>query len=166
MGFRSNFPEVRRALLELGAAFDLRRRAPGRKGRLGEELIDLVAAHIEDRTRTHQLGPDGRPLRPLAPSTLARKRSRGFPPTIGVETGEMLDVGEIRGKTHVDNETVVMQYGLGEPATSKAEWFQEGDSSRRRPAREFYDLGEDGEAKVMEFVDEVAEQARKDFEGN
>lgn len=160
--FHSNFDEVRLALATLGQAFHMRRRVSASR-RLGDEILDLVTAVVEERTRVQKLAPDGTPLPALKPATIRRKLRKGFPPELGVETGMMLDKGEIAGQSHVLDDEVVMRYGLGEDTRDKAEWFQEGRPGIQAE-RPFYELGDDGERAIDAYIDEVAEQARKDFE--
>lgn len=163
MPARTNYNEVNRALGVLGRTFAMQRRPKGSK-RIGEEILELIAATIEERTRVQRVAPDGTPLAELKRSSLLRKLRKGFPPVLGVETGMMLDGGEIQGETEVESDSVSMEYGLGEHERDKAEWFQEGKD--HQVARPFYDLGDDGMERLMDYIDEVAEQAREEFEGS
>lgn len=162
MAFRSNFDDLKKSLDELGQAFAVDRMVSNSR-RMGDELIDIVARVIEDRTRNRHLEPDGTPMAQLKHSTIKRKLRKGFPPVLGVETGMMLDFSEIRGKTHVKEDSIEMEYGLGIDTEDKAEWFQEGRSGAQEK-RPFYELGEEGEKAVDDYIDEVAEAAKQRFE--
>lgn len=168
MPARTNYNEVNRALGVLGRTFAMQRRPKGSK-RIGEEILELIAATIYERTAIQKVAPDGHPLAALLESSLKRKLRKHFPPVLGIETGAMLDKGEIQGDTEIEKDSASMEYGLGEWERQKAEWFQEGgDEGNKRPTqaeRPFYDLGDDGMERLMDYIDEVAEQAREEFEG-
>ena len=149
----SNRAAVQRALFGLSQAMNLRRSLPGRKGKLGDELIDTATLAIADRSVNRQQDPDGNPWAPLRPRTLARKRKLGLDPRINIETYTMLDILQIRGVTAITSHTAVMTPGLDEETRQKIEYAQEGGDNR--PERPFVDLGKDGERAVDELIEEV-----------
>lgn len=161
----SNLPEIRRSLAELGQILNLRRRPAGSGRRIGEEILDLVALVIEERTIGRQQDPMGRPLSPLRPRTLARKRRLGYPSTIGVEQHKMLDLNEIIGDQVVTDKVAAMTYGHTSDQRAKAEWFQD-PSNPNQADRPFYDVGKDGEKLVDAYIeDEVIERRIKELGG-
>lgn len=141
----SNRSQVSRALHILANSLNLRNRSPLGNRRLGDELVDAAAAAIRERSVTKQADPSGNPWKRLSPRYLRRKLRQGYPATIGVRTGEMLDPEQVRGRTVVTANAAAMTAGLDAETQQKAEWFQEG-GARNRPARPFYDLGREGEA--------------------
>jgi hypothetical protein len=163
MPFRSNYREVAAAVSAVPELFNPRRRT-GRGKRLGDEVADVVAMTIVERTRQQQLTPDRRVLARLKPATVRRKVRKGAPILIGVESGQMLDLEEVRGKVTIIRDAVAMEYGLGPEMEARAEFFQEGRPGVQE-SRPFYDLGRDGQRNVEAYVDEVAEDGRKAFEG-
>lgn len=161
----SNLPEIRRSLFELGQILNFRRRPSGGGPRVGEEILAMIATVIEERTIRRQQDPLGRPLAPLRPSTLTRKRRLGYPSTIGVEEHKMLAFNEIRGDQMVTDKVAAMTYGQGSDQRAKAEWFQD-PSNPNQAAREFYDIGKDGEKLVDRYIaDEVIERRIKELGG-
>ena len=157
----SNKTNLFRAVFGLSQAMNLRRRF-GAGSRLGDELIDAAAAAIEDRTANRQQGPDGRPLPRLRPRTIARKRARGLDTRILIETHEMLDFAQVRGKTVVTSNVAAMTAGLDTYTQFKVEQAEEG--APNRPKRHFYDLGRDGEKAVDALLGEVTTRAILDAE--
>jgi hypothetical protein len=149
---QSNLFEIRQNLNELGQCMNLRRRPKGSSRRVGDELLDIVAVAIEQRTRQRQQDPSGRTLAKLRPATIARKLRLGYPLTIGVETGEMLDLEQIRGEQVITADSATMTYGLDAETRAKADRFQEGNA--RQAPREFYDVGREGERLVDAYVED------------
>ncbi len=153
----SNRIQVSKALLGLGQAFSLRRPIGNGNRRLGDELIDTAAGAIVDRTVTRQLDDLGRPLRPLKRRTIERKARAGLDTRILIETHEMLDFGQVRGKTAITANTATMQAGLDDETQRKVEYAHEGGPNR--PKRPFYDLGPNGERATDELFHEVVADA-------
>lgn len=153
-GISSNRPAVARALFGLSQALNLRSRPAGGNRRLGEELVDAAAAAIRERSVTGQKDPDGNPWRRLSPRYLRRKLAEGYPATIGIRTGEMMDPEQVRGRVVVTASTASMTAGLDAETQQKDEWFQDG----RRP-RPFYDLGKEGQAAVDLVITEAIDAA-------
>jgi hypothetical protein len=142
--------------------------APGRyKGRLGQDVIDLVAQGIVDQTVLGQMDPSDLPLAPLARSTLERKRRLGYPETIGVETKKMLSMKQLRGTNVVVKNRTEMRYGVDQQSRDKSVWFQEGVKRKggtRQSARPFYGLNKkivaDLDALITECLDRVVDRYR------
>lgn len=161
----SNLPEIRRVLAELGQILNFRRRLAGSGRRIGEEILDVIAVAIEERTIRRQQDPSGRPLARLRPRTVARKVRLGYPLTIGVERHEMLNLDEIRGDQVVTDKVASMTYGHEPSQRAKAEWFQD-PSNPNQADRPFYDVGKDGEKLVDSYIeDEVIERRIKELGG-
>lgn len=155
----SNLPEIRRTIAELGQIMNFRRRQASSGRRVGEEILDVVALVIDDRTINKQQDPSGKPLARLKPRTLARKRRLGYPSTIGVEEHKMLDLDQISGERVVTDKVASMTYGRTADQRAKAEWFQDPSNPNQAP-REFYDVGKDGEKLVDRYIDEEVIQRR------
>ena len=117
-------------------------RGRGPRGMLGEDVADMVAEIVMDRTVNRQAQPDGSPLAPLRPATVERKRRLGYPDTILVETGRMLAQAQLQGDADLsDPHEMRVVYGLDDEARQKAEWAHEGAPNRAR--RPFYEIGTD-----------------------
>jgi hypothetical protein len=132
----------------------LRRRPRNSSVTIGESLIDAVAVTVQHRTVDEQKTPTLGPLKALSPRYLARKVRQGYSSRIGVRTGRMLDVNEVKGETYVGRSVAVMTFGREEEIKQRAEFFQE----RGRP---FYELGPREEKAVAAVIDETAEQQRR-----
>jgi hypothetical protein len=149
---QSNFRDIARNIADLGDTLNLRRRLKGASRRVGDDLLDVTAVAIERRTVVEQRGPDGAPLAPLRPATIARKIAGGFPLTIGIQTYEMLDLDQVRGEQVVTDTTAQMTYGTKDTARAKAEKFQEGGTNQS--PRFFYDLGREGEELIDGYIED------------
>lgn len=155
---RSNLPEVLRGIRDVADCLNLR--AVGRYGLLGEDLMDLTAEGIFDRTVLGQQEPGGGPLAPLAESTLARKRKAGYPDTIGVATGHMLALDQLKGDRSVSADRATMAYGRDEEARLRMAYFSEGHGGRRRqPPRPVFEFDDRIDAELDALVDEVVIRA-------
>lgn len=157
----TNLPEIKSALRGLEDILSLSR--PYRSGRLGDEVADLIAVGIQTRTIDEQQGPGGDPLAPLSPRTVARKLRKGFPATIGVETGEMLEIQQVRGMVAIGSGEMVMEAGLSQAVKDKVAFFSEGDPKNNRPARRFYELDEEIEAQLDDLFEEVADERLREL---
>jgi len=153
---KSNYPEIARGMDELRGAFNMHSR--GRYRTLGDDLLDVLAQAIFDQTVNYQRDPDNTHFRPLAPSTLARKRRLGYPDTIGVETGEMLSMPQLTGQRTITPRMASVVYGENESARQKAEWFQEGRKGKQ-PARRFFEINPLFEKDMETLIDEVLDLA-------
>jgi hypothetical protein len=162
--FKSNFRAVAGAYSLLGDAFNPRSTPPGAARPIGEDLADLVAGVLHERTAVRRLGPAGAPLARLKPATIKRKLRKGYPPVVGTETGAMLAFAELRGEVAVTEAGISMQYGREEFLRARAEYFQEGRAGVQA-RRDFYALGADGERAVDGFVEDLGEAALRRFEG-
>lgn len=111
------------------------------QGVLADTVRDAIVEVIMGRTALDQKQPDGGDLAPLKPATIARKRRRGYPDTILVETGKMLAQDELRGDLDVDDHDMTITYGKSGDTREKAEWAHEG--SGNRPPRPFFAIGDD-----------------------
>jgi phage gpG-like protein len=150
----SNRDAVAAEVAGLARAFGLRRR--GRYRTLADDVRTLVAEAVYDQTVLAQKQPDGSPLAPLAPSTLAEKRLRGYPETILVRTGHMLDLEQLKGEMEASDTSLAMTYGTDEEARQLAEYAHEGSRKKvRRPKRPFYALDDKGEKDLGELMDEA-----------
>lgn len=160
--FRSNFDsDIRPAVVALRETWNLRRKPAGSAVSLGESLIDAVALAVEQRTVQEQKTPTLGRLKPLSPKYLARKIRQGYSSRIGVRTGRMLDINEIKGETYVGRSVAVMTFGRDEDERQKAEWFTEGSSRQNRPARPFYEIGPGVIREINAVIDDAAEQQRR-----
>jgi hypothetical protein len=162
-GIRTNLPEVIRAIKAIAQSWDLR--SKGRYKSLGVDMLDIVAEGIYERTVIEQEGPDGEPLAPLAPSTLARKARLGFPETIGVEHAKMLALEELKGERMIERRTASVIYGKDEQAKEEAEWFQD-PSNPNQPDRQFMGLDERIEATIDALFEEVLDRNIREQGGN
>lgn len=132
---------------------------------LAEKIQLRVAGLIRDRTLRRQLGPDGSPLAPNTPKTVARKGHA----TVGREGDEgdeeMLSLDELAGELDADPGRMTMAYGTSTSARAKARIFTEGNPRGEiqtrhgprphpQPPRPFYELGADGAEAVLEVIRE------------
>jgi hypothetical protein len=162
-GIRSNHEEVAAGIKAIAQSWDFRGR--GRFKTLGQDALDVVAQGIYDRTVLDQTDPDGVPLAPLKPRTLARKRRKGYPDTIGVETGHMLDYRQLQGRRAIERRTASVEYGQDAIAEQEAEWFQEGSKTKNRPPRPFMDLDDRIEGELDDLFEEVLDRNLRDLQG-
>jgi hypothetical protein len=110
-------------------------------GSLADEVADLVADDVIDRSLGTAIDYHGAPWPELAPRTRARKPND----QIGVESGAMMDKRNVRGRVFVHGTEMTMTYGLDGWDIQKAEWFERGNSGpgrRVQPARPFYGVDE------------------------
>lgn len=159
---RSNLPDVVRAIRDVAGCLNMN--AVGRHGRVGEDALDVIAEGIYDRAVLGQREPGGGPLADLAPATLADKRRRGYPDTIGVRTGHMLAMEQLRGERSITSSTASAEFGRDEEARERMGWFSEGSRRgrgrrRRQPPRPVYELDDAIERDLDGLVDEVVGNA-------
>lgn len=157
---RSNLPEVARAIADVAGCLNMH--AVGRYGRVGEDALDIIAEGIYDRAVLGQREPSGVPLAKLSPVTLALKRERGQPDTIGVATGQMLALEQLKGERAISSGAASVEYGRDAEAKLKMEWFSEGRRKgrrRRQPPRPVFELDDRIERDLDDFVDEVVGNA-------
>lgn len=165
-GIESNLPEVLEAVEQVLERFNFQARGPDGKG-LGHEMLDAIAEGIHERTLNQQKGPSGEPLAPLSQSYRAWKVQRGHPDLIGVKTGHMLSLNEVKGERQIEESEATMAYGWpgsvdasGNTSREKAEKFTEGPGNQ--PARPFYELDDDVEQAAFDraelALDELVEE--------
>lgn len=163
MQFRSNLKEVQGCVSKLATeTFNCRRPRTGRRS-IGKGLVEVIAGLIRYRTVELQRDENGRPLRSLKLSYLRRKLREGYPATISIRTGEMMELEQLMGKDTITKYSVSMEYGLDEEMQLEMQWFTEGFKGpdklgrmQNRPPRPIFDLGKDGERVVMDYLDDVA----------
>lgn len=155
----SNLFSVATSLLDVAGC--LRMNAVGRYGRVGEDALDIIAEGIYDRAVLGQRTPGGSPLAELAQSTLERKRARGQPSTIGVATGHMMALEQLKGVRAITSDSASAEFGKDSDARDRMSWFSEGSRRRRRrqPSRPVYELDDAIEADLDDFIDEVVDNA-------
>lgn len=118
----SNMAATSAAIHRLADAFDLS------SDGLGEDLLDVMAVGIIERSLGRQEAPSGRPWAPNAPRYAAGPRKRGKP--IGVLDGQMLSLPEVRGERVIEANRAAMSYGISEDARRKLGWFTKGKPAR------------------------------------
>lgn len=155
---RSNLASVITSIRDVAGC--LKMHAVGRYGQVGDDALDIIAEGIYDRTVLGQQEPGGADLAPLAPATLRRKEKLGYPSTIGVEKGLMLDADQLKGERSITSEAASMEYGKTELAKLEAQWFQDPNRAHgKQPRRPFFELDERIEQDLDNFVDEVVGNA-------
>lgn len=145
---RSNLDSVAHWLRRMVEGFNFE--SPGIEGKgLANELLNVVADEITERTGNRQLDIDGGPLKPNAPAYAASTKKRGRP--VGVLTGEMLSQREMHGTREILQYSARMSYGVTDFARKKAEWFTRGSEengpedieysgAQNQPPRPFYGM--------------------------
>jgi hypothetical protein len=110
---------------------------PGRYKTFGEDLQDAIAQGLVIRYVLDQQEPGGKRLAELAESTLREKQRKGYPETIGVRTGLMLNIEQLKGELLIEGGTLTMTYGREEAARQEMVFFTEGSrrKNRRQPPR-------------------------------
>lgn len=151
----SNLPEVKASLDTIGRAFNFH--SPGRYKTLGQDVMDLLAETIYEQTVLRQRDEDNTFLAPLAPSTKAAKSRKGQPDTIGVATGEMLSLDQIKGNRTIFATSATVIYGDSDSAQEKATYFQEGSRRKKRKQRprRFFGVNALFEKAMDDLMDDV-----------
>jgi hypothetical protein len=149
---KSNLQSVKVGLTAVAGALDPTRKIPGGR-RLGDEIAEVMASGIRERTVTRQLDADGNRLAKLSRRTLIEKARRGQPETILVATGDMLSLPQIMGVPHVNSKSVTIFPGLDEEDRLKVQYAEDG--SDNRPERHFIGIDRETEADI----DAVNEEA-------
>jgi hypothetical protein len=126
-GVRTNLPAVMRRIAAVVAVGDLDA-GPGVP--LGEQLLDVLADQIKARAG-REAGAHG----PWKPNEPRYKASKGGLP-VGVKSGHMLQLDQIRGRRRVERERAWMVYGLDDRAVLTLNHFD-----RERPG--LYELDRD-----------------------
>jgi hypothetical protein len=125
----SNLDEVLAALNDLAHAADLDSPGDGAPT-LADELFDVAAEHTYDRAVGAGKAPDGSVWDDNALSTKRRKRTN----TVGVESGNMLSLDELKGERTIHPTEAILIYGKSEWARRKLQFFSRGDRSNPAPA--------------------------------
>jgi hypothetical protein len=156
---RSNLAEVTRAIRDVAGCLNMN--AVGRHGRVGEDALDIIAEGIYDRAVLGQREPGGGPLAKLSPFTLEDKARHGYPSTIGVRTGHMLAMDQLKGERAISSGAASVEYGRDAEAKERMDWFTRGRrrGRRRQPPRPVFELDDRIEEDLDDFVDEVVDNA-------
>lgn len=123
--------------------------------RLGDDCFDLIAAGIHERSIHEQQSPALVAWAPNAPAYARSRRKAGKP--VGVLTGEMLSLEQLKGTRAITPKSGVMRYATSSTAADKGAWFTEG--ADRRPARPFYDTDPQIEDAVAERIGRAVDDA-------
>lgn len=91
---------------------------PGVNGSLANDLIDIAARGIIDRTVAEQDDAAGSPLKPNNPKYAAFKAAKYSSHQPLVRTGQMLSLASVRGVPTIGEDEIIMDYGLGVAPTS------------------------------------------------
>lgn len=129
----SNIDEVQDSIHDLLGTFNFRLDIGSTT--LGEDLRDLVAQMIHDRSINLQRGAE-EPWAPLRGWYLSWKSANFGVELIGVLTGQMLSINSLRGDTRITDHEIEMTYGTGDPSpaasTAKAMSRRSGNKRRRK----------------------------------
>lgn len=96
---------------------------------LGEDLLDVIVEGIVERSLGEQAAPSGAAWAPNKEPYASSRRKRGKP--IGVLTGDMLSLQQVRGTREITPTLALMTYGTSSEARRKLLWFTKG-----RPGQE------------------------------
>jgi hypothetical protein len=132
---------------------------PGRTGKgMAHEVLDAIIEEVVDRSLSRQAQPGGIPWADNAESYKRTPAKSGKP--IGVLTGDMMSLINLRGVRTIEDYRAVMRYGSGEFAKRKAQWFTRGSSNdpgteslepsgaSNQPARPFYERDDQSDRKI------------------
>lgn len=158
---KTNIEQVASFVRGAAHSLDFDRKLPGGRD-LGALLAECIAVGIFKRSLGRQVTPEGEPFAPLSPAYLRYKVAHGYSPRKNVRTGKMLSLEEIRGTAQITPYRVDLTYGRTPETQRLAEWAEQGNPSRGRPARPFYGLDADIEAKL----DAIIEAAMDDVAGD
>jgi hypothetical protein len=169
---RSNLPQVAALLDNLAATVDFTR--PGAEGSLGDDVLDIIATGISDRSRMEE-DPAGGEWAANRGKYGQRKRGRGLPVGVGFVrggpgggggggSGVMLSLPELKGTRVIEPQRASMSYGTSDDARRLGEWFTNGatpgpdggeaSGAPGQPPRPFYEYTTDDEAEVTRRVEE------------
>jgi hypothetical protein len=115
---------------------------------LGQEVLDVGAVGIAERSLGRQSWPDGRPWEANEPRYAASKGNR----PIGVLTGEMLSLEQLKGTREITPRRAVAVYGTTQDARDKGEWFTTG--GRNSVPRGFYETDAEIDAAMFARIEE------------
>jgi len=157
-GAVSNFDEIEASIRRVAKCLQWDRKT--NRGRVGDLAFDLILDAIHDRTINEQMDANGKPLAPLKPGTISRKRKLGRSMRILESTGEMLSFKELRGRRVLGPNLAIQDYGQSSDAKEKAEWAHEGSRKKpRRRKRPFYSIPEEAIPMLDDLLDWVVEDA-------
>lgn len=125
----SNIEQVQRWLDQLGHVCDFD--GPGATGgTFADELFDAYADHVYDRSVGAAKAPDGSNWEDNRESTKRRKTTN----TVGVESGEMLSLEQLKGVREIGPDEATLTYGTSQSARDKLNWFTRGSEENPAPA--------------------------------
>lgn len=163
-GATSNADEIERLLAEMAGAFDMTR--PGEEGSLGEDLLDIYALGVYERTVGSGLDVEGKPLAANRGRYGARKEERGLPVGIGLDatsTTTMLSLVQLKGTRDIKADLATSVYSTDQFAFDKANWFTYGSDgssvyweysgARGQPQRPFWGFDDDIERQLVTRCD-------------
>jgi hypothetical protein len=140
----------------------------------GDELLDVYSGHVYERSVGAARAPDGSAWEDNRESTKRRKRTN----TVGVESGEMLSLEEIKGERSIGPDEATQVYGKSRAAKAKAEWFSRGSvenpapvespgcghsGASNQPAREFWGLDSQAEDDMADHVRKHLDRAAAEW---
>lgn len=165
MSILNNFDSVIAPVLRgLAGSLNLRRR------RLGDQIADVIAAGVRERTLAEQKEPDGNPLQANRGQYGKRKRRRGMKIGVGLygdeEGGEMLEFEQVRGQVAMSDDSLVMTAGLDAEVQQKVDWFITGNPANNQPPRPYYELDDAILADVDDLCDEAILDTIHDLGGS
>lgn len=121
---------------------------------LGAKLMDATAEQIL-RDMIDEKSPDGAPWARLSEAYAEYKAKVAPGQPISVLFGHMRTIGQLKGLRRAAAREAVMVYGVDDLARDLATWFQEGSS--RQPARPFYGISAECEARLDQICREHLE---------
>lgn len=157
-----NMDEIE-ALITQASEFDFT--SPGTQGAgLGNELLDIVAEGVYERSMNQQAAPDGTDWADNAESYKKRPEKDGKP--ISVLDGEMMSMVELRGERTIEPYEASMEYGTQKITRRKAQWFTRGSEenapddieysgAKDQPPRPFYEIDDTITGQVNERVQQA-----------
>lgn len=108
---------------------------------LGEQAAEANAVGIFEYMEA-QTGPDNNPWVELS-EDYARRKARVAPGARMAELNLLMKApDQLKGTLDVSPDRLVQTYGTNDRARDEAAWFQEGDETRNRPPRPFYDFND------------------------
>ena len=135
---------------------------------LGEDAVHAVAESISEDCRDGK-APDGSGWAKNAEEYAKQKARKFGVHDPGYRTGETLSIKALVGEVEITNDRVTMTHGTGavdEDGASdrdKGRWLTDGDSSRNRPKRPFYELNHDRAEAVVEVLREGLKRQAEEF---
>ena len=150
-GASSNVDRVEAWLNQLSDTFDFT--LDGESKSLGEDLLDLAALGILDRSVGQEQQADGSSFAPNRGKYGDKKRSLGIQVGIGFgdpNSDKMMSLLNVAGKRELQPEEATATFGATDFAADKGKWFTNGSSgadgdrsgAKNQPPRPFYELDE------------------------